>query len=227
VQHARAVITAAVVTAAIVLIFVTTGVTASARSEQSLLNSLGQELSSLHEALVVARDSTDGRIARATHLINWFEGTEDGGSAELVSAIAALTKPVSVPVGLASVADAAATGSLGEISESDLRIRLLELQRRLDRTGSTGALEQKAYDRRLEELLSPGMWRYVFFAESGEFPLDFKASLRELHEARFDRSVRSMLRGLGERRAELDGLEREVAALIDLLYGADGAPIQP
>jgi hypothetical protein len=183
---------------------------------------LASDLNNVHALIGAARDSTDQHIALAQHLIGWMEQKEDASSTALVQALTALQRPTRAPASLPSVADLAATGQLGVVADGDVRTRVLLLDRRLAQAATAGEPIFERYRMELEASLSPGMWRYVFYGETGTFDVDYRAALRTLYERGFDRTLRSVLRGLRAQRHELDALATEAGALRAALQPATG-----
>ena len=183
------------------------------RAQHAALESVTTELSHVSDALKAAIDSTSNQIRLAQHVMGWMAQEEDGGSAELVAALTGLKKRADGPIALTAMAALGADGKLGAVGDAATRRRLIALDRRLAAAALIGEPAFEHYRVRLEEALTPGMWRFIFYDESGKYPVDFKGTLRELTHSNFDRTLRSLLRGLTERRVELEALAAETSSL--------------
>ncbi|MGH7575332.1 MAG: hypothetical protein ACREM1_09445 [Longimicrobiales bacterium] len=215
----------AVAIAIVVAAMFTNGELRQLRSRQDAHRDLTRALGQTHDAIVAALDSTDQRVATAQYLLGWFEQTEEASSTGLIESLSVLRTQPEAPAAIEAIDDLVWTGQLISISDRDVRRRLLALQRRLHAASAVGEVELERYRVRLEELLSPGVWRHVFQRESDGYVIDYRGQLRELHTAGFDRTMRSLLRGLDERRTELQYLSAEAHALLAVFDGHDtGTP---
>lgn len=184
------------------------------RARQRARDAVASELAGLRSAIAAALDSTDQQLGMAQHLLGWLEETEDASSTGLVESLSRLRRRHRAPRAVDAIDELASTGRLAELSDASLRRRLLALQRHLRAASFVGESEFDRYRVRLEALLSPGMWRHVFRRENEGHVIDFRAQLRELHAADFDRTLRSLLRGIEEYRKELRELLAETRALL-------------
>lgn len=211
--------------ALVVAAMFTNGELRQLRARQDAHRDVSHALSQTHEAILAALDSTDQRVGTAQYLLGWFERTEEASSTGLIESLSLLRTQPKAPAAIDAIDELVWTGQLTSISDRDVRRRLLALQRRLHAASAVGKAELERYRVRLEDLLSPGVWRHVFERESDGYVIDFRGQLRELHTAGFDRTLRSLLRGLDERRAELQNLAAETNALLIAFEGHDtGTP---
>jgi hypothetical protein len=197
------------------------------RAHRTAEAAIADELASVNQRITAALDSTKHQIERAEYFLGWLELNHEASSAALVHDMSSLRYRYSAPASLTSVAELAATGGLDVVSNASLRRRLLALDRRLAIAQASGDAEFELYRTRLEEALSPGMWRYVFHGESGKYAVDYRAALRELHAAGFDRALRSVLRGLQENRDELAALASETRAVLSELQQGHSTRAEP
>jgi hypothetical protein len=91
---------------------------------------------------------------------------------------------------------------------------LFALQREVSAASSAGEPAYERYRARLDETLSPGMWRLIYMNESGTMPVDYKQALRELLESDFARTVRPVLRDGAAYLERLNALLQETQSLV-------------
>lgn len=193
---------------------ITNGELRTLRAQQAARDAVAAELASTHGAIMVALDSTEQQLAMLRHLLGWLEETEDASSTGLIESLSRLRTRHRAPAAVDAIGELVWTGRLVDVPDASLRRRLVALRRHLAAASAAGEAEFERYRVRLEELLSPGMWRHVFQRESGRHAVDYRAQLSDLHAAGFDRTLRSLLRGLDEHRNALRGLAAETGALL-------------
>jgi hypothetical protein len=166
-------------------------------------------------------DSTTLQINTLTHLIAWLDKSDDVGSADAVSGLSNLRGHKWTPGSLTTVLGLAATGELDQLPDAVTRGRILALDRSLAEAQRSAEPGFEQFRELMEQTLTTGMWRYVFYGESGTYPIDYKAALRDLIQHGLQSRLRSLLRGLMDERAELTALYKETT---DLLMGI--APLE-
>jgi len=169
------------------------------------------ELGQLRTSLQSALDSTDLQIEGAEELLGGFEGRDEVSSGSMVVALARLREPVRPQLTLQTL-DLLERGDRG--AATALRPRLVQLGWRLRAAAVRDDPEFERYREQLDEHLSAGMWRFVFFGETGSYDIDYKKTLRDLARVGMDRSIRSVLRGTRARRLELQSLTASVDSLL-------------
>jgi hypothetical protein len=185
---------------------------------------LASELTAVHAKVEIACDSTATQLAMGRYLLSWLEQTQDASSTGLVEAITRLRQRHRIPQSLDVLGELAATGQLQRAGDAALRTRLVALQQRLQLASAAGEPEFERYRIRLEDELSPGMWRLVFLGESGTLPVDYKATLRVLLDAGFEHTVRTVLRGVQDYQQHLNAIMAGTDSLLHaVLPGNAGA----
>jgi hypothetical protein len=193
-------------------------------AERAAHAAVAAELGDVAIALGSARDSTSTQLEALSLVLTWMEGTSDASSSGLIDILTRLRERARAPGSLETVADLVATCSLQRISSPELRRRFLALNRALAELAQIGEPAFERYRLRLEESLSPGMWRLVFLSQSGTHPVDYRTALSELSGAGFDRTLRTLRRGAQSYADALGALATEAAALRDELR-SNGRPV--
>lgn len=215
--------TLAIGAAALILLLLIAGRWSGGVAQQrATLKTITADLYAVHNDITSTLDSTNAKLATAEHMLASFEQRDDASSAELVNGLSALCHVPQTVGRLRSVASLAAAGQLNVIRNDSVRGRLLALDSDLAELRSHEGLVLERYRARLEDSLSPGMWRYVFYGESGTFPIDYRATLRELAAVRFEGTLRSAIRTLRERRDRLALSAKESEALLTALHAPSG-----
>jgi hypothetical protein len=189
----------------------------------TVMNELGAAIT----ALQAARDSTGMQLDALAYVLSWMENQSDASSAGLIDALSRLKHRHRAPTSLDAVATLIVTCNLEHVGDESVRRRLVALQRSLGQLAHTGEAAFEHFRLRLEDSLSPGMWRFVFLGASGTHPVDYRTTLHDLHAAGFDRVLRTLMRGASDYAQHLGQLAGEAAALADKLQSGSAGSDQP
>jgi hypothetical protein len=201
--------------------------TMSRRVKRAANVTVMNELGVLFTALQAARDSTGMQLDALAYVLSWMENQSDASSAGLIDALSRLKHRHHAPTSLDAVATLIAACNFEQVGDESVRRRLVALQRSLGQLAHTSEAAFEHYRLRLEDSLSPGMWRFVFLGESGTHPVDYRTTLHDLHAAGFDRVLRTLMRGASDYAQQLGQLAGEAAALADNLQSGRAGPDQP
>lgn len=183
------------------------------------------ELDGSNRLLLAAIDSTDARIAAARHLIGWMNEEAVGGSFQMMRSLRLLSvlpeSPGPVPAEMTLIGSAW-PGTSRAAAEMLAGITRMEAAR--ERAERAGRPAHEHFVTQLEQQLPAAEWAYLFELQGSEgkaLPLDYRGTLAMLAADGFDRELRTVLRGLFERRhallmhqAECESLLRLVDSLI-------------
>ena len=183
------------------------GTTRVVAVESAYLEALDVELNAAVGAIELAQGEADALARDAALLHLWIEENEPVGSGALIEALQRLAAAPPVRVSHTVHDDLMATGRYREIRNAPLRRALIHFYSdaaRLEREPIAGGAELTAA---LDAGLPLGAWRHVLAQRGGApQPLSYEEAVRALHDRGFGVPVRTIVRGLAARSAELDSL---------------------